>query len=144
MEKMKDQLGNVHYIGSKKLVDLETGEQFEAQTVIKTIGDTDFKKMFLGAVLEKIDNFGSIKMKFIFWLFDNADRQNRIIGTYKQLAEESGISVPTISRIIPVLKDADVLRVISPSVYMLNPDLVSSISSNGRANLLVKYSDVDE
>lgn len=143
MEKMKDQLGNVHYIGSKKLVDLETGEQFEAQTVIKTIGDTDFKKMFLGAVLEKIDNFGSSKMKFIFWLFDNADRQNRIIGTYKQLAEESGISVPTISRIIPILKDADVLRVISPSVYMLNPDLVSSISSNGRANLLVKYSNVN-
>lgn len=64
---------------------------------------------------------------------------NRIIGTYEQLSEKTGISYPTISRIIPLLKKADVIRNISPPVYMLNPDLIAAVTSATRVNLLVKY-----
>ncbi|MCE7766446.1 hypothetical protein GQL56_27815, partial [Pseudomonas putida] len=48
-KKIKDKNGNAHYVGRKMLTDLETGEQFEAQTIIKSVGDKDFKKLFIGA-----------------------------------------------------------------------------------------------
>lgn len=139
MEKITDKKGITRYCGKKRLVDIETGEQFDAQTIIKEVGDQDFKKMFLGAILEKIDGFSSAKMKFILWILENADRQNRIIGTYEQLSEQAGISIPTIKRLMPILKNSDILRMQTPTVYMINPDLMVSVTTNGRANLLVKY-----
>lgn len=134
---------DTHYVGTKKLVDLATGEQFEAQTIVKTIGDKDFKKMFVGAVLDKLDGFSNAKMKFLLWLLDNADRQNRVIGTFRQLSDASGVSFSTVARLIPILKESDVLRLHAPSVYMINPDLVTSVASPKRGALLVKYSQYD-
>lgn len=142
IDKIKSKSGKsgvTQYVGKKRLVDVETGEQFDAQTIIKEVGDQDFKKMFLGAILEKIDGFSSAKMKFILWILENADKQNRIIGTYEQLSKQSDISFPTIARLVPILKQADILRMLTPTVYMINPDLMVSVTSNGRANLLVKY-----
>ncbi|OOF39381.1 hypothetical protein BKK50_10715 [Rodentibacter rarus] len=143
VERQKDSLGNVHYVGKKKLVDLSTGEEFEAQTIVKAVGDQDFKKVFLSEVLDRLEEFSSAKMKFVFWLMANIDKQNRMIGTYTQLAEKSGISVSTIKRVIPTLKKADVIREITPSVIMLNPDIVAAVTSSRRGNLLVQYKTLD-
>ncbi|EHP9731915.1 replication/maintenance protein RepL [Escherichia coli] len=138
-QKIKDKNGNAHYVGRKMLTDLETGEQFEAQTIIKSVGDKDFKKIFIGAILDKIDAFSTAKLKFILWLIENADKQNRIIGTFKQLSDASGVSFATVARLMPMLREADILRLKSPSVYLINPDLVTSVSSNSRQALLVRY-----
>lgn len=143
LEKKQDSTGNVHYVGTKKLVDLSTGEEFEAQTIVKSVGDQDFKKIFVSEILDRIDEFSNAKMKFLFWLLNNADKQNRVIGTYAQLSEKSEISVSTIKRVIPALKRADVVREITPSVYMLNPDIVAAVTSNRRGNLLVQYKTLD-
>ena len=143
LEKKQDSTGNVHYVGTKKLVDLSTGEEFEAQTIVKSVGDQDFKKIFVSEILDRIDEFSNAKMKFLFWLLNNADKQNRVIGTYAQLSEKSEISVSTIKRVIPALKRADVVREITPSVYMLNPDIVAAVTSNRRGNLLVQYKALD-
>ena len=144
MKKQKGTNGAVHYVGTKKLVGLETGEQFEAQTIVKTIGDREFKKLFLSAVLDKLDGFSNAKMKFLVWLLENADRQNRVIGTIKQLSDMSGISFATVARLMPILKDSDILRQQAPSVYMINPDLVTSVTSSKRGALLVKYKNLDD
>ncbi|MDD7883682.1 replication/maintenance protein RepL [Escherichia coli] len=143
VEKKKSQNGDVHYVGTKKLVDLDTGEQFEAQTIVKTVGDKDFKKLFLGSVLDKLDGFSTAKLKFILWILENADKQNRVIGTFKQLSETSGVSFSTVARLMPMLKEADILKVQSPSVYMINPDLMASVSSTKRGSLLVRYKNMD-
>ena len=57
VDKKTDSSGNVHYVGTKRLVDLSTGEEFEAQTIVKSVGDQDFKKIFLTEVLERIEAF---------------------------------------------------------------------------------------
>lgn len=142
-EKLKDTQGNVHYVGKKRLVDLSTGEEFEAQTIVKSVGDQDFKKIFLAEVLERLEAFSSAKIQFIFWMLDNCDKQNRVIGSLDQLSERSRISRPTVARTIPVLLKTDVIRKISPSVYMMNPDIVAAVTSNRRGNLLVQYKALD-
>lgn len=144
VDKKTDSSGNVHYVGKKRLVDLSTGEEFEAQTIVKSVGDQDFKKIFLTEVLERIEAFSSAKMKFIFWFLENADKQNRVIGSVAQLAERSGISFATVARLLPVLKKTDVIRLISPSVYMLNPEILAAVTSNKRGNLLIQYKSLDK
>ncbi|HCB9725229.1 TPA: replication/maintenance protein RepL, partial [Escherichia coli] len=83
------------------------------------------------------------KLKFILWLIENADKQNRIIGTFKQLSDASGVSFATVARLMPMLREADILRLKSPSVYIINPDLVTSVSSNSRQALLVRYKKIE-
>jgi hypothetical protein len=144
VKKVKTLGGTVHFVGTKKLVDLETGEQFDAQTIVRTVGDRDFKKLFIGAILDKIDGFSSAKLKFILWTLENADSQNRIIGTFEQLSKSSGVSFATVARLMPLLRKSDILRLNSPSVYMINPDLVASVTKNKRNSLLIKYKELDD
>ncbi len=128
----------------KRLVDLETGEEFESYAIVKEIGDNGFKKVFLGEILGIIDEVSNSKMKFLIWLLDSIDKKNQIIGTYETFSKKSGISRETISRLVPILIKANVIKRPMPSVYMLNPDIVAGVSSNRRANLLIQYKELTE
>lgn len=140
----KDKNGIVSVTTKKRLVDLDTGEEFESYAIVKEYnGDTGFKKVFLGEVLSIIDEVSNAKMKFLIWLIDNVDKKNQIIGTYEQLSKVSGISRETISRLIPILLKANVIKRISPSVYMLSPDIATNLGSRKRANLLIQYKQYD-
>lgn len=135
--------GKVRVIEKKQLTDLRTGEHFEAITITKDFNsDSGFKKMFLGELLSIVDEFSSAKMKFILWLLNNIDHNNQIIGTYPVFAKQSKVSETTISRLIPVLKNAKVLKQIQIGVYMINPDIVSSVKASKRQNLLIRYKDL--
>lgn len=141
----KNSQGNVRVVSRKRLTDLDTGEQFESLTITKDWNsDSDFKKMFLGELLSIIDDFTTAKMKFILWLLDNIDNKNQIIGTYPILAKKSKISEGTVARLIPILKKAKALKQISPSVYMINPDIVTSVKASKRQSLLIQYRKIDE
>lgn len=145
VEIVKNSNGVVSVTRKKRLVDLDTGEEFESYAIVKQYNaDTGFKKVFLGEVLSLIDEVSNAKMKFLIWLLDNADKKNQIIGTYPQLAQKSGISRETIARLMPVLVRSNILKKITPSVYMLNPEIVSNLSTNGRQNLLIQYKQYGE
>ncbi|HDX1020709.1 TPA: replication/maintenance protein RepL [Pasteurella multocida] len=136
--------GVVSITNKKRLVDLETGEEFESYAIVKEIGDNGFKKVFLGEILGIIDEVSNSKMKFLIWLLDSIDKKNQIIGTYESFSQKSGISRETIARLIPILIKANVIKRPMPSVYMLNPDIVAGVSSNRRANLLIQYKSLDK
>ncbi|WP_353612591.1 replication/maintenance protein RepL [Escherichia coli] len=53
------------------------------------------------------------------------------------------MSFATVARLMPMLREADILRLKSPSVYIINPDLVTSVSSNSRQALLVRYKEIE-
>lgn len=127
----------------KRLVDLDTGEEFESYSIVKEVGDSGFKKVFLGEILGIIDEVSNSKMKFLIWLLDSIDSKNQIIGTYDAFAQKSGISRETISRLVPILIKANVIKRHMPSVYMLNPDIVAGVGSNRRANLLIQYKAIE-
>lgn len=144
-EKTKNPRTGVTSITAKKrLVDLETGEEFESYSIVKEVGDNGFKKVFLGEILGIIDEVSNSKMKFLIWLLDSIDNKNQIIGTYDSFAKKSGISRETIARLVPILIKANVIKRPMPSVYMLNPDIVAGVGSNRRANLLIQYKSIDK
>lgn len=125
---------------TKRLVDLETGEEFESQVIVKDFNnDADFKKVFFAELVGILDEFSNAKMKFILWLLDNLNDSNQFYGSYTELAEGSGISRDTIARVMPRMLETQVIKKIRTGTYMLNPKLVASVNSQKRANLLVRY-----
>ena len=127
----------------RQLVDTETGEVFESFSVIRNKNtDQNFKKVFLGELLDIIDEISTAKMKFLLWLIDNLDKTNKIYGTYADFAERSGISRVTIARVMPKLIESGSIKQITRNVYMFNPEIVSALNSEGRTNILIQYNNL--
>ena len=81
-------------IGPDVWINQRTGEIIEAQTLKKHVkGDVDvgFHKLWIGHILETIDEVGNAKVKVLFWLMRNMDSGNMVKATVRQIAERSGV-----------------------------------------------------
>jgi 5-methylthioribose kinase len=124
-------------------VNTETGEVAQCETIVTEITDANFKKLWVSHILEALDELGGAKLKFLFWLIDAADKQNRIIGSYRMLAEASGVSTPTVARLMGKLLKSDVLRREAQSVHRLNPNVAFAGTNQQRMNVLIRYRNID-
>lgn len=124
----------------RNLIDEQTGEIFESFSIIRNKNtDKNFKKVFLGELLDIIDEISTAKMKFLLWLLDNLDKTNKIYGTYADFAKASGISRVTIARVMPKLIESGAIKQITRNVFMFNSDLVTALNSEGRTSILIQY-----
>jgi DNA-binding transcriptional ArsR family regulator len=131
-------------LGREEWVNSGTGEVAEVHTIVSERTDLNFQKLWVGHILEAIDELGGAKLKFVFWLFDAIDNENRLIGSYRQLSEWSGVSIATVSRLMKKLKDADLLKKEAASVHRMNPDVVFRGDAKRRMNVLIKYRSIDD
>ena len=132
-------------IKRQTLINKETGEEFEASTVIQEQYDKDwgFDKVWLGHIMTMIEEIGNQKMKVIGWLIQSRDRRdNRLHLTQEMIAEGSGVSLPTVSRTIQALMEADILKKERNGVYQLNPDFIFYGGRPKRANIMFEYRDL--
>lgn len=127
--------------GTRRLIDSETGEILEAQTLVKTAGDADFHKIWLHHILEAVDEVGNAKMRVLMWLLSNADKQNQIWATKDEIATATGVGRATITRLLSALRDADIVTETRRSVWRLNPDVVFKGTHDRRMSVLIKYQD---
>lgn len=127
--------------GTRRLIDADTGEIIEAQTITKTAGDAGFHKIWLHHILEAVDEVGNAKMRVLMWLLMHADSQNRIMCTYKEIMAATGVSVRTVAALMGKLRDASVIVEVRKSVWRLNPDVVFKGSHDRRMAVLIKYRD---
>ena len=126
--------------GRRRLQDLDTGELIETEVVERTVaGDTGWHKIWLGAVLELINEIGGQRMRVLLHLCSTADSQNQIYGSMRDIAAACGTSLPTVQRLMTVLQRADVITRRSVGVYRLNPDIVFRGGSQARLNVLMQY-----
>jgi hypothetical protein len=127
--------------GTRRLIDSETGEIIEAQTIVKTAGDAGFHKIWLHHILEAVDEVGNAKMRVLMWLLTKANSQNQVLATYKEMAEACGCTPKTVQRLMTALKAANVITETRRSVWRLNPDVVFRGDHNKRMAVLIKYQD---
>lgn len=130
-----------YFHGSRQLQDLSTGELIEAQTITKTVGDVGFHKIWLGEILELVDEVGNAKMRVLMWLLSNADAQNRIMATKREIAEACDVGTASVQRLMTALKAANVITEVRRSVWRLNPSVIFKGDHNRRMNVLIKYRD---
>ena len=131
----------VKIVGTKKLVDLETGEELIA-TVEVVKGDRKFgwEAIWLGTLLETIEIITNKGFKVAKYLLAKRLREeNIVIGTIPQIAKETGLSEKTVRNIIKKLIEANFITRIQKGVYRVNPAVIWRGSETKRQAILIKF-----
>lgn len=128
-------------IGVKTLVDPETGQTTEFTMIEKDIPkDYNFHKVWLQDILNVLDSFGNKKILVLTHLLKRMrSEDNSVSGSYREIAEDCKVSLPTVSAVMSELLESNVLRRIATATYQFNPGLIVKGGANKRKNLIIKY-----
>jgi hypothetical protein len=133
------------FIGTKELIDAETGEVVPVQ--LKQVEDRDFNfhKVWLRMFIEGLNGIANKKMKLAFWIIDNLDRENKLCFTFRRIAEATGLSQPTVIRTMKELQEGDppFLKKLQSGVYVVNPDILYKGSHQGRMGVIYQFNNID-
>ena len=81
-------------------------------------------------------------MQVLVWLLKQADGQNQILASMKEIAEGAGVGVATVERLMSSLVKANVItRPHRYGPWRLNPSVIFQGSHQQRMNILIKYRD---
>ena len=130
--------------GRKSYTDNETGE-VEIFNVIR-VEDTDanFQKLWLGHVLDAIDELGTAKIKVLSYLLEKRHPiTNILIKTVREIAKELKISMGTVSVTLSTLEKHEIIKRRTGSIFV-NPDVIFKGAHKNRLNVLIEYRRFDE
>lgn len=129
----------VKVIGTQSYINANTGEREEFAVTDVEERDFNFTKIWMKNLISTMELVGNQKTKLAYWLIDNLDKENKITLTLRQIASKTNISLETVRLTIKILMDADFLRRINISAYMVNPDIVFKGTRGARLNILNIY-----
>lgn len=138
---------NAKLLGPDVWINQRTGEIIEAQTLARGIsGDVDvgFEKLWIGHILDTINEVGNAKVQVLFWLIRNKDRANMVRATLDDIAEKTGVSRRTVASLMASLRKADVVRLEYGGRWMLNPAVIFKGAHNRRMNVLIRYKAMEQ
>ena len=84
----------VKVIGTEQYINVSTGELEEMQVTTIEERDYNFTKIWMKNLILTMDIVGNQKTKFCFWLIDHLNRDNILIGTQRDMAEDVFSSFP--------------------------------------------------
>ncbi|WGM04089.1 replication/maintenance protein RepL [Arsenophonus nasoniae] len=134
----------VKVVGKKKYLDPDTGEISEFQMIDIEERDANFHKIWLSSVIHSLDLIGNQKIRFAFWLMDQANKDNEITFTLRQMSEKSKVSLETVRLTVKSLIDSDFLKRKNMGVYQINPDTIFKGGKGNRLNVLFSYSNSEK
>ena len=134
----------VKVIGTETYINEETGEVKEMQVISIEERDFNFHKIFLKNFIASLEIVGNQKTKLAYWIIDNLKPGNILPMTYRQISENSGVSLFTVNITMGILLEADFLRRINMGCYMVNPDIIFKGEHCNRINILNQYHGVDK
>lgn len=132
----------VKIIGTQQYINADTGELEDFQVTSVEERDFNFHKIWMKNFVTTLDIVGNQKTKLCFWIIDNLDKENKLCMTYRQIAEETGMSLDTIRITMRLLIDADFIRKHNAGVYVVNPNILYKGSRTARLNVLNTYSEI--
>lgn len=137
--KQKTTVKKVKVVGTKQFIDADTGELQTMQVSTIEERDFNFSKVWMRNFIATLDLVGNQKTKVAFWVIDHLDRENQLLYTYRQIAEESNISLETVRVTMSILLDADFIRKRNQGCYVVNPAIIFKGTINNRLNVLNQY-----
>ncbi|EEW4296007.1 TPA: replication/maintenance protein RepL [Escherichia coli] len=129
----------VKIVGKKQYLDPATGEVSDFQVINIEERDANFHKIWLSNVIQSLDLIGNQKIRFAFWLMDQANKDNEITLTLRQMSELSKISLETVRLTVKSLIESDFLRRKNMGVYQINPNSIFKGGNGNRLNVLFSY-----
>lgn len=131
-------------VGTEEFINAKTGAVEEFNVIEQRDCDFNFEKLWLGHLLESLDIIGNKKIKVMNWLLSNRDSENKVIATQRRIAEETGVSLPTVNQTIDAMISVKAVKQLQRGVLMLNPSLIFRGGHNKRMNVLLRYNQVME
>ncbi|HEB2435812.1 replication protein [Bacillus cereus] len=130
-------------IGQKKreLIDAETGEVIHVDQITKRVyGTKNFWKMYLMDFLTVLGIIDNKQLDIFIYIAENTNQSNNLfIGTYKQIAEDVGVSEPTIAKLMKKLQQNNFIKKKQNGVYIVNPNIMMKGNDTKRQILLSYY-----
>lgn len=133
----------VKVVGTEEYINTRTGELEQMQVTSIEDRDFNFTKMWMKNFISTLDIVGNQKTRLCFWIIDHVDKENRLIGTYRTVASQSGMSLDTVRITMKLLMDADFMRKAQNGVYVINPNLVFKGTRNARMNVLNQFTSAE-
>lgn len=101
--------------------------------------DINWDKIWLGEVMEALEQVGNKKIKVANYILSHRDRNtNYLIQTQREIAEACGVSKQTVTSTLKALEMADLI-VAKSGVYQVNPDRIAYGKHNKRMAILRIY-----
>lgn len=123
------------------MVNKVTGETVDADIFMEQIPKEYWEKAYAKVLAEYIGVAGTATNNVLAWLIKNKDSNNRIIGTFSQIAVECNTTVPTVSTLFQKLYKQELLKKVQNGIYMLSPNLLRHGNSTKGAILFKKWGD---
>jgi len=140
----KNTTRKVRVVGTERYVNQATGEIQDFNVIDIEDRDANFNKLWLGHVLEAIQEIGNAKMQVLMHLLSQRNPgTNTVIATQREIAEATGVHPNTVKA---TLKSLAKHNIITPrkgikGVVMLNPDVIFKGGRGNRLNVLLRYSE---
>lgn len=132
------------FIGTRVLIDPETNEEYPMQMNVIEDRDFNFHKVWLQHLIQGLDSISNQKLRLAFWIIDNLDKENQLIMTQRKIANETGMSIQTVSRTLKALCESDFLQKInSGGAYRVNPKVLFKGSHNNRMGVCYQYQETN-
>lgn len=128
--------------GLQTYVNANTGELIEMQVMSVEERDFNFSKVWMRSFLTTIEIVGNAKTKVAYWVIDHIDKENKLTYTYRQIAEETQMSLDTVTATMKALLGADFLRRKNQGCYIVNPNVLFKGTHNARLNVLTQYGEL--
>lgn len=131
-------------VGTQDMINATTGEIVECNIVQMEEKDFNFQKLWLGHILEAIDEIGNAKMKVLMYLLNKRDKgNNAVIRTAEGIAHDVGVSRQTVGETLKILEQHGIIKRVTGAVY-LNPDVIFKGGKDKRLNVLLQYRELDD
>ena len=128
----------VKYKGVQSFINATTGEVVDMYVTDIEDRDFNFGKIWMRNFIATLDLVGNQKTRLCLWLIDHLNRDNEIGMTYRQMSEETSISLGTVRDTMKILQDVDFLRKVG-TVYRVNPDIYFKGTHAARMAVLQDY-----
>ena len=143
-DNLKYQADTKTLIGTKtrSLIDLETGEQIEVQQIVKRVyGQKMFWKVYLLDFLQVLGVLDSKQVDVFIYVLQNTEPSNNtFIGSQRKIAEKTGVSLDTVSKIMGKLQKVGFIKQVQRGVYQISANVMMR-GSDYKKQLLLSYYD---
>lgn len=126
----------------KKLQDLDTGEVIEVDQITKrALGQKQFWKVYLMDFLAILGIIDSKQLDVLIYILENTTSANNVfLGTYRQIAEKTEISLDTVRRTMVKLQQKGFIKKIQNGAYQVSPNIMMK-GNDRKKQLLLNYYD---
>lgn len=127
-------------VNKKEFIDKDTGEVFDSWVVDKfSSSKKQFVKIFLIDFLSVLGIFESKQVEVFIHIVENTNLStNLFIGSFRDIANNSNVSLSTVTTIMKKLQENQFITKVKNNVYAVNPKILMK----GRANkqhILINY-----